>query len=694
MSPKSIDEIVTESRVKGHEKAVVEQLTLWSKGEITESEFRQRKAAIDRAHLEWAKGAEARGWKATPQERREASQALQAAKREQAKQEVYELLPAFERGEISRAELKESKDVIERRYLEGYRRRYAAPPQDIELIKSYKVKRVLQEQRTPESIGQGTEIRHTRPQRVEPGTVWIEVPLSPKEREAEYQRQYAAVLKLAKGQPVTFDPKTQTFSWFEVQEPELLLDAPEWSRYRGAKPGSFAHEIQQKTSAIFQDMETGFRGLTKPLEKNIAERETKSLELAAKGKPWAGFGAYMASVGSYALYTGFEAFTFPLRPIRVAETVSGVVALATVAEARKQFVRTVAKDPFKFAVGVGGSVAGGYAFGRAASKVADVTIGKPKPIKEYVTTERTITRPRTITKTVKTKAVIVKDSDKVLRTRVTGWDKIPVEEELGTGFLARHQVRTGGKWPKSGVKGFGMETTGHDVILTPRQVFKPTGYVYKPRVETTYGFKKVSVPQVVRITRPSIVSRVVPQFNVVTKTVKDLTPGIFAKLGAATGVIPISHEYSPLEPTREKLTQAVKLKDIQIAHPRYEQLTREKQVYETKYTYKVEPMLVQRVGSTLISKPMFMVEQDAITKQKAKQMLTQVQISITQRAREEKRFVPLIRQFERTGTRQRKVRIHIPRLVEADKGDYLKNLFAGEFRGYKMKGPKEILELI
>ena len=36
---KSIHDIVRESRVKGHEKAVKEQLALWSKGEITQEQY-------------------------------------------------------------------------------------------------------------------------------------------------------------------------------------------------------------------------------------------------------------------------------------------------------------------------------------------------------------------------------------------------------------------------------------------------------------------------------------------------------------------------------------------------------------------------------------------------------------------------------------------------------------------------------
>jgi hypothetical protein len=717
MAPKSIDEIVAESKFKGYEQSIKEQLGLWSRGEITQAEFMSRRAVIKSKYFTWRREAEARGWKATPQEKRQATQALQAAKREQAEQEIRELLPAFSRGELSRQELKEQKDVIERQYLRGYQRRYTAPPQDVELIESYTVRRILREDPAPqitttrmltlEQAVSGGYLPLVKAEQIREAaytkahTQWIESPARQREADLRFQEQYADILERAQGQPVYYDPEADRYYWFEKTETtKELLEVPEWSRFRGAKPDSPAYNIQQGSIKIFQEMEKGFTGLTAPIEKQIAERETASLQLAAEGKPWAGFGAYAASVGAYTLYSAFEAFTFPVRPIRVGETISGVVALATTAEARRQLIGTIAKDPFKVAAGVAGGLAGGYAFGRVASKAADVTLGKPQPIKEYVTAERITARPRKVTTTKRVKGkqiVLTKDPTKVLRTKLTGWDKIPVDEDLGTGFLARHKVDVGGAWPKSGVKGFGAESMGGRAALF--QEVKPTRIIYKPRIEVIYGTKRAMriVPQIQKTTR--IVSGFVkvPEFKTILRPVQDLTPAIFTGLGGATRVIPIQApiqiDYA-ISPTRTELEQAVKLKQINVAHPKYETVTRIEKtpIQGPRFTLKVEPMITTK--TILRSEAALALKQDTILKQKQRQILKPLEFRQRTIEKERKTTVPIIRYFEGTQIRRRQLRLRPPRVSKKGETDYLKGLFAGEFRGYKLKGPKEILELV
>lgn len=380
----SISDVVREARVKGYDEAIREQLALWSKGEITQEEFQQRRDALQQAHLEWAKAAEKRDWRATSKERREAVAALQAGKRQQAQVAVESLLPLFQRGEISEEELVVGKRQIEQQQREAYRRRYIEPPQDIELISRYEVV----SRPTPEI----TAVSKPEPEFLEGQTITLTLEEAVAqgyitEREAQlrrstayrqaYDEAYEKALKAAGGADVQYDPERGVFFWYAEQEPEEFSLAPFPPELkRGPKEGSLAHTVTSKFSKILEKTEEAFTSVTAPLVTYTRKQEEESLKIFREGKPWEGFAAYSRGIASYFAITTFEGLTFFVRPVMWGRTTKGILALATKKEAQTQLRSVVAADPFKFAIGIAGGITGGYVFGKGVSKISDVVLGK------------------------------------------------------------------------------------------------------------------------------------------------------------------------------------------------------------------------------------------------------------------------------------------------------------------------------
>ncbi|MBW2672005.1 MAG: hypothetical protein JRD89_01150 [Deltaproteobacteria bacterium] len=137
---KTIDDLVRESRVKGLKASIEEQMRLWAAGEITEEEFLRRKKALEDAHLEWAKGAEERGWKATEEEREEAKSIVREVKIQQTKEQIKQILDMMARGEITHDQGVAAIENIEKEHLEWAKKAEKGEPpvpEGLELVAGY-----------------------------------------------------------------------------------------------------------------------------------------------------------------------------------------------------------------------------------------------------------------------------------------------------------------------------------------------------------------------------------------------------------------------------------------------------------------------------------------------------------------------------------------------------------------------------
>lgn len=151
-----------------------------------------------------------------------------------------------------------------------------------------------------------------------------------------------------------------------VKKVHSVPGPPPWS---GPKPGSVDEKLQKAVQSSIIKEEKLFRRVSEPLIQKSMELRGKSVEQFEKGKPWVGFGSYMAGTALRFGKGFYEGVTFPFRPGLWQETTGSLQKLATDKKTRAKAVTTFAQDPFGYVAEVGGGVAGGYTIGKGLGKV-------------------------------------------------------------------------------------------------------------------------------------------------------------------------------------------------------------------------------------------------------------------------------------------------------------------------------------
>ena len=132
----------------------------------------------------------------------------------------------------------------------------------------------------------------------------------------------------------------------------------------GPAPGSFGEKLRNQfgipASKIvrkgLEATEKPFTAVTKPI-RGLGE---SMIEKAVRQPSLLGTSAYLTGVGLGTVASAVDVATFTYRPGLQVETAKALGYLATDSETRKEFVKTIAKDPFKFtAEMVGGAYYGG-----------------------------------------------------------------------------------------------------------------------------------------------------------------------------------------------------------------------------------------------------------------------------------------------------------------------------------------------
>ena len=120
----------------------------------------------------------------------------------------------------------------------------------------------------------------------------------------------------------------------------------------GPRPGSFSAKLQERfgipASKIvrkgLEATETPFTAVTKPI-RGLGE---SMIEKAVRQPSLLGTSAYLTGVGLGTVASAVDVATFGYRPGLQVETAKALGYLATDSDLRKEFVKTIAKDPFKF----------------------------------------------------------------------------------------------------------------------------------------------------------------------------------------------------------------------------------------------------------------------------------------------------------------------------------------------------------
>jgi len=398
-------------------------------------------------------------------------------------------------------------------------------------------------------------------------------------REAHFTEQYSKILEEAEGKPIHFDPETGGYYWEVPQEEPPPPTEPKvpMGPGRGPRLGSIGYRIAQPFQRGMEAFETKITAMTMPLVEFGKSQQDKSLLLFEEGKPLKGFGAYMAGVTGYTAHAFVEGLTFPIRPIRWGETISGVTSLITDAEAQKQFRRTIAKDPFTFAMRVGGGVAGGYTFGKITSKILDVTLGKPKGTKEFITYEKQVKVPRRVTTTTTKRVLKVqKDPTKVHYQKFRGWDK-----------LSRDIDKSASEWFA------GKQLGGRASTILEHD---PMRYIYRPRIETITGFRKVMEKTITKSTRTALSTRTMMDFYSVIKAPKDILPSALGLLGG------VSTLKAP--PTLKTVMETRGITEARIKVPQRLTSPIKKPIISIKPFIETIPFVIPKYTLRLMSMPM------------------------------------------------------------------------------------------
>jgi hypothetical protein len=170
--------------------------------------------------------------------------------------------------------------------------------------------------------------------------------------QAEVSRQRKRVVTVQL--PPSFDTVP-----YKAEDDRSVYAKPIYSKRRTGEKSVLQPHLEKEEKIVEK--------ITKPLGEKQVQLHAKSVELAEKGRPWEGFGYYMAGTGLRFTRGFVEGVTFPVRPIAWGQTVSGLSKLVTSPEARGELIGEVARDPFGFAAEAGGGIAGGYTFGKGIS---------------------------------------------------------------------------------------------------------------------------------------------------------------------------------------------------------------------------------------------------------------------------------------------------------------------------------------
>jgi len=353
MSHKTIDDVVRESRVKGYEASVKEQMQLWTEGKISQEEFNRRRVALQEAHLEWASASERRGWRATGEEKAEAEAAIRAGKARESQLKAEQLLKQFSEGRITPRLLTKGMERIEKEHLHWYRSRddpFKRSYKGIDLVTGYEF--VETPQGIPrgsslvglgagvpsqkyttysleEAVSRGFITEREAQERREAGYTeaqikWERDPQTHRMRESAFGTWFGGVLEMAGGSPVFYDPDLKGYFWFvgkqqtsspidfkEIQLPSEtefipdILDAgiPTLdSKALGIqKAGDISHKILDLTGSESYVEQKVDEIITELRDFSVLEG-AKAQELMGEGKPFQAFPH--AVVGGVSRYLG------------------------------------------------------------------------------------------------------------------------------------------------------------------------------------------------------------------------------------------------------------------------------------------------------------------------------------------------------------------------------------------------------
>jgi len=378
-SDKTVDELVREARVKGVEASLKEQMRLWAEGKIGKEEFQRRKAALEEAHLEWARGAEARGWKASEEEREEAESIVREVKVKQTEEQIKQVLGMEARGEITHEQAAAAVKAVEEEHLEWAKEAEKGEPpvpKGLELVAGYQfVEAPPKKQYVVTYTEHGEEKKQVFASE-ERAQAFIEH-LERKEAQRRAAIPVAAV--------TAFKHRQELESQAEMKSLEEAAKA--WQPIPGPAAGPAPGSLGEKLMKAFEAEEkavTGFTGEMREAGRTLGAEAQQALkegdvrEALAKG---------MAAFSARAGVGIVESATFPFRPVAWKKAAVGLGTMAFSAATEPEeipgkvgtWARNVARDPGAI-VEFGFDVATDVGVGMAAGMVAEKVLGKGKAI--------------------------------------------------------------------------------------------------------------------------------------------------------------------------------------------------------------------------------------------------------------------------------------------------------------------------
>jgi len=378
-SDKTVDDLVREARVKGAEQAIEEQLRLWAEGKIGKEEFQRRKAALEEAHLEWARGAEARGWKASEEEREQAESIVREVKVKQTEEQIKQVLGMEARGEITHEQAAAAVKAVEEEHLEWAKEAEKGEPpvpKGLELVAGYQFVEAPPKKQYVVTYTEHGEEKKQVFATEERAQAFIEH-LERKEAQRRAAIPVAAV--------TAFKHRQELESQAEMESLEEAAKA--WQPIPGPAAGPAPGSLGEKLMKAFEAEEkavTGFTGEMREAGRTLGAEAQQALkegdvrEALAKG---------MAAFSARAGVGIVESATFPFRPVAWKKAAVGLGTMAFSAATEPEeipgkvgtWARNVARDPGAI-VEFGFDVATDVGVGMAAGMVAEKVLGKGKAI--------------------------------------------------------------------------------------------------------------------------------------------------------------------------------------------------------------------------------------------------------------------------------------------------------------------------
>jgi len=489
MPPRSIDDVVRESRVKGYEKAVKEQMQLWAEGTITQEEFNRRRAAIQEAHLEWARGAEKRGWRATGKEKAEAEAVVRSGKAVESQAQAEQLLRLHSEGKITKRQLTKGIRRVESEHthwlgsrVSPFKRSYKG----IDLVTGYSIGST---QRQPSVLDAGLPpetVTYSLKEALSLGLITSED--AHRRREAGFTEAYVQWQR----DPLTFRMREAAFSdWWEREGRFQAL----------AKRVEYGVQVGLYTSSAIMSLPMSFVLAAGELDEIMGAPSTRlreaqtylsTIATEAKGKGDS-LTTILSSTGSRVAGIGastYDILTFKARPMLW----MGLGSLALSPKVREEVWQSIQEDPLQFGLEMG---VGGY----TAGKILGVTQRVSSKVSSWAEPQ-------------------LKDLGLTVVTKTPGFRDIYYARKYGKPISGQAEffpemlkVDGGGSWTRGFVKF--METPGIDILMGKTSF--PRGKPLYEYPELTSFFGKTSWTKGIPISQ-------MPEFDVGFK--KGWTRGI------------------------------------------------------------------------------------------------------------------------------------------------------------------------